>query len=71
MLATPSPGRPPLGRVIVATKLDKLKPSEQKSALAEIHAEELRAVGFSSELAETTRTLWRALERAAGLEPAQ
>jgi GTP-binding protein len=67
MLESGGPGRPPLGRLIVATKLDKLRPSDRASALAKIRVEGVRTVGFSCELEDTTVELWRALERSAGL----
>ncbi|HEY2408031.1 MAG TPA: ribosome biogenesis GTP-binding protein YihA/YsxC [Polyangiaceae bacterium] len=67
MLDSESPGRPALGKLVVATKLDKVRASDRASAVSKIATNELRAIGFSCELAETTNVLWNALERAAGL----
>ena len=55
--------RPP-SPVIVATKLDKVPRGERQKVLNEIAPNGLRAVGFSTELPETTAAVWRGLRAA-------
>jgi GTP-binding protein len=57
-----TPDRPRLDTVIIATKLDKLPLSARRAALAKLRQGGRRAVGFSTEIPETTADVWRALE---------
>jgi GTP-binding protein len=61
------PSRPPLEVILVATKLDKVPRSRQKTALMQMPSRGLRAIGFSSETGEGRDELWRKLRRATGV----
>jgi len=63
MLREPSPRRRPLNLLVIATKLDKVVRPKQKSSVQKLAASDLSAVGFSTELADTTAEVWRALRR--------
>ncbi|HET7545390.1 MAG TPA: ribosome biogenesis GTP-binding protein YihA/YsxC [Polyangiaceae bacterium] len=60
-------GRAHFKTLIVATKLDKLRPGERAGALAQIKAPGSAVFGVSTELPETTAALWASLERQLGL----
>jgi GTP-binding protein len=64
-----SRGRNALQTLVVATKLDKLRSGERKSAIAKIKAPGATVLGFSTELPESAVALWATLERRAGLQP--
>lgn len=61
--------------VLVATKLDKLSRSEQRSRIAELDGDPVakaigaRVVGFSSVTADGREQLWRAIRKAVGGTP--
>ncbi len=64
----PRVSRPPLGIVLVATKLDKLPVSKHKTELAKMKdVAGLPVLGFSSEKAIGKVALWRKLRRIAGV----
>jgi hypothetical protein len=50
--------------VVIATKLDKVPRPQRQKLLKEIAPNGLRAVGFSTELPETTELVWRSLRAA-------
>jgi GTP-binding protein len=50
--------------VMVATKLDRVAPSQRARALAGLAQNERKTIGFSTELPETTANVWRALRAA-------
>jgi GTP-binding protein len=50
--------------VVIATKLDKVPRPQRQKLLQEIAPNGLRAVGFSTELPETTEQVWRSLRAA-------
>lgn len=64
----PRTSRPPLETVIVATKLDKLSSSAQKTALFKLsQAAGTKVLGFSSVTAQGRVPLWRTLRQIAGV----
>lgn len=66
----PRPGLGALEVVLVATKLDKLSKSEQRSRLAAIAKESgAKIVGFSAMTGEGRDDLWRGIRRAVGFAP--
>jgi GTP-binding protein len=66
---TATKARPPVTSVLVATKLDKLPPSRQKSALAAIEQATGRTLlGFSTRRPEAVMNLWQAIRHAVGME---
>ena len=67
MLAEPSQSRRPLTTVLVGTKLDKVPRPKQQSAIAALRQPNTTAVGFSTELPESTHELWRQIRRAIAL----
>lgn len=50
--------------VLVATKVDRLPRNQRAAALARVGSGSMRVVGFSTELAESTADVWRALRAA-------
>ncbi|MFT3773599.1 MAG: ribosome biogenesis GTP-binding protein YihA/YsxC [Minicystis sp.] len=70
--AAQAPSRRPVQVILVATKLDKLPRSAQKTALERLRSLTKRKVfGFSAETGEGREELFRALRRAALGEPAR
>lgn len=69
MLSSPPRiSRPPLGTLVVATKLDKLASSAQKPALMKLtRASGIRALGFSAHTGKGRDELWRWVRRAASV----
>jgi GTP-binding protein len=65
------PSRPPVAIILVATKLDKVPASRQKSRLLALNRDATeRVIGFSLLNHAAIRELWRAIRRALGLAPA-
>ena len=69
MLQSPARvSRRPLEVMVVATKMDKLSPTSQKSALLKLSQElKMQVLGFSSETALGRLPLWRQIRKAAGV----
>lgn len=62
--------RPPLGIVLVATKLDKVAAGQRASAVHSLGSSSgLPTVGFSERLPESASVVWRAVRVASGLTP--
>jgi GTP-binding protein len=66
---TANKAHPPVVSLLVATKLDKLPPSRQKSALAALEtAAGQRLLGFSTKHPDQAVDLWRAIRHALGMD---
>jgi len=71
MLKSPARvSRRPLEVIVVATKMDKLSPTSQKSALLKLsQALNMEVLGFSSQTALGRLPLWRQIRKIAGVGP--
>jgi GTP-binding protein len=64
LLTEPGPrSRPPVP-VVVATKLDRVPPSQRAKTIAALGRSAKKTIGFSTELPGTTADVWRALRAA-------
>lgn len=64
LLSEQGPRSRPPTPVLVATKLDRVPPSQRAAALATLARSARKTIGFSTELPATTADVWRALRAA-------
>lgn len=64
LLSEPGPRSRPPRPVLVGTKVDRIPASQRAAALTALVRNQHKTIGFSTELPDTTATVWRALRAA-------